>query len=121
MLQLSTIYKGRYTCYYINDSTYKIDIYGLEDTVECTKETTPFKDVDLETACLQHIDMLCDKLDEEDREQRLKEEELNRPISQDEIQAEILLNQADILANQNAQDEVLAEVLLNSLEVSTNV
>ena len=56
-----------------------------------------------------------------EEEQRLKEEELNRPISQEEIQAEILLNQAEILANQSSQDEVLAEILLNSLEVSTNV
>lgn len=38
-------------------------------------------------------------------------------LSQEEIQAQILLNQAEILTNQNAQDEVLAEVLLNSLEV----
>lgn len=40
---------------------------------------------------------------------------------QEEIQAEILLNQAEIMANQSSQDEVLAEILLNSLEVPTNV
>lgn len=40
---------------------------------------------------------------------------------QEEVQAEILLNQAEILTNQNSQDEVLAEILLNSLEVSANV
>ena len=39
------------------------------------------------------------------------------PINQEDIMAEILLSQAEILANQNAQDEVLAEMLLNSLEV----
>lgn len=33
------------------------------------------------------------------------------------IQAEILLNQADILAKQNEQDEVLAAILLNQMEV----
>ena len=33
------------------------------------------------------------------------------------IQAELLLNQAEILAKQNEQDEVLAEILLNQLEV----
>ena len=38
-------------------------------------------------------------------------------VTQDDILAEILLTQVEILANQNAQDEVLAEMLLNSLEV----
>ena len=40
------------------------------------------------------------------------------PIEEEtDILAEILLCQAEILANQNAQDEVLAEMLMNSLEV----
>ena len=43
---------------------------------------------------------------------------LEDPISeQDEINAEILLNQATILAKQEEQDEVLAEILLNQMEV----
>lgn len=33
------------------------------------------------------------------------------------IQAEILLNQVDIIAKQNEQDEVLAAILLNQMEV----
>lgn len=33
------------------------------------------------------------------------------------VQAEILLNQAEILAKQNEQDEVLAEILLNQMGV----
>ena len=36
---------------------------------------------------------------------------------QDEINAEILLSQATILARQEEQDEVLAEILLNQMEV----
>lgn len=35
-----------------------------------------------------------------------------RDISGEEIQAQILLNQADIIAKQQEQDEVLAEMLL---------
>lgn len=42
---------------------------------------------------------------------------IEEEITQEDILAEILLTQVEILANQNAQDEVLAEVLLNSLEV----
>ena len=39
------------------------------------------------------------------------------PTEQEIITAEILLNQADILAKQNEQDEVLAEILLNQMGV----
>lgn len=37
------------------------------------------------------------------------------PTEQEIINAEILLNQAEILSNQNATDEVLAEILLNQI------
>lgn len=37
------------------------------------------------------------------------------PTEQEIINAEILLNQATILSNQNATDEVLAEILLNQV------
>ena len=43
------------------------------------------------------------------------------PTEQELFQAEVLLSQAEILANQEAQDEVLAALLLNGLEVSSNV
>ena len=39
------------------------------------------------------------------------------PTETDIINAEILLNQADILAKQNEHDEVLAEILLNQMGV----
>ena len=39
------------------------------------------------------------------------------PTEQELIQAEILLNQADILAKQNELDAVLAEILLNQMGV----
>lgn len=39
------------------------------------------------------------------------------PTDTELIQAEILLNQVDILAKQNEQDEVLAEILLNQMGV----
>lgn len=37
------------------------------------------------------------------------------PTEQDAINAEILLNQAMIISNQNSTDEVLAEILLNQV------
>lgn len=39
------------------------------------------------------------------------------PTETDIINAEILLNQADIIAKQNEHDEVLAEILLNQMGV----
>lgn len=39
------------------------------------------------------------------------------PTEEELVQAEILLNQAEILAKQNEQDEVLAEILLNQMGV----
>lgn len=42
--------------------------------------------------------------------------EAEQEISGEEIQAQILLNQADIIAKQQEQDEVLAAILLNQIE-----
>lgn len=39
------------------------------------------------------------------------------PTEQELIQAELLLNQIDIITKQNEQDEVLATILLNQVEV----
>lgn len=39
------------------------------------------------------------------------------PTDEEIVQAEILLNQAEILAKQNEQHEVLAEILLNQMGV----
>lgn len=39
------------------------------------------------------------------------------PTETELIQAELLLNQIDIIAKQNEQDEVLAEILLNQMGV----
>ena len=43
------------------------------------------------------------------------------PTEQELIQAEILLNQAEIIAKQKEQDEVLAELLLGQQGVAKNV
>lgn len=39
------------------------------------------------------------------------------PTEQELLQGEMLLNQAEILAKQNEQDEVMAQILLNQMEV----
>lgn len=46
---------------------------------------------------------------------KITEELEPEPTEQELINAEILLNQAEILNNQNATDEVLAEILLNQI------
>jgi len=38
-------------------------------------------------------------------------------LADDEVKAEILLNQADLIINQENQDAVLAEILLNQMGV----
>lgn len=45
-----------------------------------------------------------------------REEPVPEPTDQELFQAEVMLNQMEILANQEAQDEVLAEILLSGLE-----
>lgn len=45
------------------------------------------------------------------------EPENEEPTENDILNAEILLNQTEILINQSNQDEVLAEILLNGLGV----
>lgn len=45
------------------------------------------------------------------------EETQQKQIEQDEVNAEILLNQMDIMAKQKEMDVVLAEILLNGLGV----
>lgn len=47
------------------------------------------------------------KAEESEEEEEISEQEL--------VNAEILLNQAEILSNQSAADEVLAEILLNQV------
>ena len=49
------------------------------------------------------------------------QEEEAEPIDEEIIQAEMLLNQAEIIAKQNEHDEVLAELLLGQQEVAANV
>ena len=48
-------------------------------------------------------------------------EEEAEPTEQEIIQAEMLLNQAGIIAKQNEHDEVLAELLLGQQEVQADV
>lgn len=48
-------------------------------------------------------------------------EVVDEPTDQELINAEILLNQADILSNQAFMDEVLAEILLSQTGGSENV
>lgn len=48
-------------------------------------------------------------------------EEEAEPNEQEIIQAEMLLNQAEIIAKQKEHDEVLAELLLGQQEVAKNV
>ena len=91
----------------INGDEYSIVING--DIVAKQKYPNfPYMGNDIEESCINHANMICAAIK-------------RQAPTQEEIQAEILLNQAEILATHSSQDEVLAELLLNSLEVSTNV
>ena len=50
-----------------------------------------------------------------------EKEEVPEPTEDEVIQAELLLNQAEIIAKQKEHDEVLAEILLGQQEVAKNV
>ena len=67
----------------------------------------PYPKLGYEQSCLKQIEELATANEES--------------TSQDELNAEMLLNQATILENQSAQDEVLAEILLNQVGGETNV
>lgn len=83
------------------------DGYAIYENDKCvfmiTTSDFPYDGETVEDACINHIKAEFCKADKES--------------ILDDILAEILLGQAEIIANQTAQDEVLAEVLLNSLEV----
>lgn len=49
--------------------------------------------------------------------EKQSEKSLPEPTEEEILQAELLLNQMEILANQNAQDKTLAAILLNQMEV----
>lgn len=85
----------------------KETIEKIVDGVECIEEITyrVYEDGTKEVACT----FCSPKETEEPVTPETTEEEL--------AQAEMLLMQSEILANQNAQDEVLAEILLNQMEV----
>lgn len=60
-----------------------------------------------------HISAIIESAISQDDTESSQQEE---SISQDELNAEILLNQSMIIAKQEDQDEVLAEILLNQME-----
>lgn len=65
-----------------------------------------------ESALMQHVI--------EHFKSRLKpprEQEIAPPTEQEQLQAEVLLNQCNIIINQENQDAVLAEILLNQMGV----
>lgn len=47
--------------------------------------------------------------------------EIEDVITEEEFQAQLLLNQTEIIAKQEEQDEVLAEILLNQMGGEENV
>lgn len=97
-------YRGKTIEYTAHDNYYEIVIDNNIYTSNAL-ELGVFGEISVEEKCLEHIDKILDEL-----------EGYVEP-TQDEILAEVLLGQAEIIANQSAQDEVLAEMLLNSLEV----
>jgi hypothetical protein len=70
-----------------------------------------YETINDEEKILYTIDMPIESVTSKDENQIIE------PTETELIQAELLLNQADIIAKQNEQDEVLAEILLNQMGV----
>ena len=92
--------------YEINDDGYMIYLCG-KPWIHQYEPFIPYPELGYEGSCLKQIEELATANEES--------------TSQDELNSEMLLNQATILENQSAQDEVLAEILLNQVGGETNV
>ena len=83
----------------------KKEKYENEEGLEVVKNYYGYSENEI--TCIQEI------LPNEDTKE-------NTEVTQDEINAEILLNQTMILANQTVQDKVNAEILLNQARLEAN-
>lgn len=90
--------------YEVASNEYSIYING-ELVANEKGDSCPYMGSTIYESCENHVNEICAEI------------KRNEKSMQDEILAEVLLGQAEIIANQSAQDEVLAEMLLNSLEV----
>lgn len=97
---------GQSVSYTVEEDGYTIYL-GEKVWISQYEPYIPYPNLGYEQSCLKQIEELA----------TLNEES----TSQDELNAEILLNQATILENQTAQDEVLAEILLNQVGGEANV
>ena len=108
-------------------------VTGVSDLIVEIKESHPFYDSvipirEYDISLLQHqtdTEIVTHKYVRKDEDGYGIFEEIRDPKiepidpepTQDEINAELLLNQVDIIAKQEEQDAVLAEILLNGLGV----
>lgn len=104
----TTDYKinGQSISYSVEENGYTIYL-GEKAWISQHEPYIPYPELGYEQSCLKQIEELATANEES--------------TSQDELNAEMILNQAMILENQSAQDEVLAEILLNQVGGETNV
>lgn len=97
---------GQSVSYSVEENGYTIYL-GEKAWISQHEPYIPYPSLGYEQSCLKQI------------------EELATPIevdnTQEEINAEMLLNQSAIIAKQEEQDEVLAEMLLNQMGGEANV
>ena len=96
------IINGQTISYTVEENGYTIYL-GEKAWISQHEPYIPYPELGYEKACLKQIEEIARASEESN--------------TQEELNAEILLNQASILAKQEEQDEVLAEILLNQMEV----
>lgn len=106
MKQTDYTINNQIVSYSIEENGYTIYL-GEKVWITQNEPYIPYQELGYEGSCLKQIEELAIT-----REQSTEQEELN---------AEMLLNQVTILENQQAQDEVLAEILLNQVGGIENV
>lgn len=97
----------------LNETSICIGISQLSGKVD-VPSLIPLTDFDSSIMGKKYVDGVWEEVESEP----VSEPE---PTEQELIQAEILLNQAEIIAKQKEHDEVLAELLLGQQEVAANV
>ena len=114
------------TTYTINGKliSYEIDENGytiyLDEHPWISQHDTciPYSDLGYEGSCLKQIEDICNSITQEpEQEPEPEPQPTPEPTEEEILQAEMLLNQMQIIATQQEQDEVLAGILLNQMEV----
>ena len=115
MKKTSYTINGKPISYEIDENGYTIYLDG-QTWISQRDTCIPYSDLGYEGSCLKQIEDIFNSITQEP-EQEPEPQPTLEPTEEEILQAEMLLNQMQIIATQQEQDEVLAGILLNQMEV----